>query len=59
MAASITASSCPAPGDTTISFPDRGHAGPSNVAIALYGFPDEQAYDAYRRQVPLDPKARP
>jgi hypothetical protein len=46
----------PAPGDTTISFPDRGKAGPTDVAVALYGFPDEQAYNVYRQQVPLDPE---
>ena len=27
-----------------------------DVAVALYGFPDEQAYDAYRQQVALDPE---
>jgi hypothetical protein len=48
-----------APGDTTISFPGTGHAGPEDVAVALYGFPDEDAYNAYRTQVSLDPEAAP
>ena len=45
-----------APGDTTISFPGKGRAGAEDVAVALYGFPDEEAYNAYRKQVPLDPE---
>lgn len=48
-----------APGDTTISFPGKGKAGPVDVAIALYGFPDEEAYNNYRAQVMLDPEAAP
>lgn len=46
-----------APGDTTISFPGKGQAGAEDVAIALYGFPDEAAYNNYRVQVGLDPEA--
>jgi len=48
-----------APSDSTISFPDRGRAGTENVAIALYGFPSEDAYNNYRAQVALDPEAAP
>ncbi|MES2022540.1 MAG: hypothetical protein V4460_14695 [Pseudomonadota bacterium] len=48
-----------APGDSTLSFPGKGHARPGDVAIALYGFPDEATYNAYRRNVPLDPEAAP
>ena len=48
-----------APIDTTISFPGRGQAGAEDVAVALYGFPDEAAYNNYRAQVGLDPEAAP
>jgi hypothetical protein len=43
-----------APSDTTISFPGKGQAGADDVAVALYGFPDEEAYNNYRTQVVLD-----
>jgi hypothetical protein len=43
-----------APSDATISFPDKGQAGAEDVAIALYGFPDEESYNHYRTQVGLD-----
>lgn len=49
----------PAPGDTTISFPGKGQAGATDVAVALYGFPDEAAYNNYRAQVAVDPEAAP
>jgi hypothetical protein len=45
-----------APGDTTISFPGKGQAGADDLAVALYGFPDEEAYNAYRKLAPLDPE---
>ena len=45
-----------APGDTTMSFPGRGQAGRDDEAVALFGFPDEEAYRNYRVQVPLDPE---
>ena len=48
-----------APSDTTISFPGRGQTGPDGVAIALYGFADEIAYNNYRERVGLDPEAAP
>ncbi|PZU63388.1 MULTISPECIES: NIPSNAP family protein [Sphingobium] len=48
-----------APSDTTISFPGKGYPGEENVAVALYGFPDEDAYNNYRKQVSLDPEAAP
>lgn len=47
------------PSDATISFPDRGQAGADDVAVALYGFPDEVAYNQYRVQVGLDREAAP
>lgn len=48
-----------APSDRTISFRDKGQEGAGDVAIALYGFPDEEAYSNYRTQVALDPEAGP
>jgi hypothetical protein len=48
-----------APRDTTISFPGKGQAGVEDVAVALYGFPNEEAYNNYRAQVGLDPEAAP
>jgi hypothetical protein len=48
-----------APSDATISFPGKGQAGAGDVAVALYGFPNEDAYNNYRVQVPLDPQAAP
>jgi len=48
-----------APRDTTISFPGKGCSGSEDFAIALYGFPDEEAYNNYRTQVSLDPEAAP
>lgn len=48
-----------APSDTTISFPGLGQAGADDVAVALYGFPDEDAYNQYRVGIGLDPEAAP
>jgi hypothetical protein len=48
-----------APANSTISFPAKGQAGAEDVAVALYGFPDEDAYNSYRAQVELDPEAAP
>lgn len=44
-----------APGDDRMSFPDKGRSGAPDEAIALYGFPSDEAYQRYRQQVPLDP----
>ncbi|WP_316213462.1 MULTISPECIES: NIPSNAP family protein [unclassified Bradyrhizobium] len=46
-----------APGDATISFPGRGQAGAEDIAVALYGFPSEEAYNNYRARIGLDPEA--
>ena len=48
-----------APTDTSISFPGVGQAGAEDIAIALYGFANEEAYNNYRVQVRLDPEAAP
>ena len=44
------------PSNTTMSFPDKGQPGAGDQALALYGFPNEAAYQNYRTQVPLDPE---
>jgi len=49
----------PAPSDTTISFPEKGRSGAEGVAIALYGFPDEETYNKFRREVSRDAEAAP
>lgn len=47
-----------APEGTLVSFPGVGHEGPPDIAIALFTFPDEQAYRRYRQLVPDDPDCR-
>lgn len=46
-----------APSDTTISFPGKGRQGEGNIAVALFGFPDDAAYRRYRTELPRDPEA--
>jgi hypothetical protein len=40
--------------DATFSFPGLGTEGPRNVAVALFSFPNIEAYDKYRRNVSED-----
>src|SRR5690242_21288614 len=40
--------------DASFSFPGLGREGPSNIAIALFSFPDVEAYKHYRRDVAED-----
>jgi hypothetical protein len=44
------------PPNTTFSFPGIGVAGPANIAVALFSFPDVEAYERYRREVKKDPE---
>ena len=48
------------PGDSlpsaTLSFPGLGEAGPDNIAVALFSFPNVDAYDSYRHEVKADPE---
>ena len=44
-----------APEGSRISFPNVGHEGPTDIALALFTFPDEQAYLRYRQMVADDP----
>src|ERR1700739_848989 len=39
------------------SFPGLGKIGPTNVGVALYSFPDLDAYNAYRRMAAEDPES--
>ena len=48
-----------APADSAFSFAGVGRAGPDNVAVALFSFPDEHAYEAYRQGVAADPECGP
>ena len=44
------------PPNTTFSFPGIGEAGPDNIAVALFSFPDVEGYERYRREVKHDPE---
>lgn len=41
--------------DATFSFPGLGKNGPDNIAVALFSFPNVEAYDFYRAAVSEDP----
>ena len=43
------------PPSATFSFPAIGKEGPSNVALALFSFPDLESYETYRKEVANDP----
>ena len=47
-----------APPSVSFTFPGIGEAGPANVAVALFSFPDVAAYDSYRREVKSDPECQ-
>jgi hypothetical protein len=44
------------PPSVSYSFPGRGTSGPSDIAIALFTFPDLAAYESYRGDVATDPE---
>ena len=46
------------PAGAAFSFAGIGEEGPSNVAVALFSFPDADAYERYRRKVANDPECR-
>ncbi|MCA1829417.1 MAG: NIPSNAP family protein [Myxococcales bacterium] len=48
----------PAGLDGTFSFRGLGAAGPGDVAMALYSFPDAAAYNAYRRMSAEDDECK-
>jgi hypothetical protein len=42
------------PASATFSFPGVGAEGPGDVAVALFSFPNQAAYEAYRQQAAED-----
>jgi len=42
--------------DPTFSFPGLGEIGPPNRALALFSFPNVEAYETYREKVAQDPE---
>ena len=36
------------------SFPGLGYDGPTDVAVAMFTFPDEESYRTYRKEVATD-----
>ena len=46
------------PPSATFSFPGVGEAGPANIAVAVFSFPNVEAYETYRREVKNDPECR-
>jgi hypothetical protein len=43
------------PDEVGPSFPGLGYDGPTDVAIAMFTFPDEESYRLYRKEVATDP----
>src|SRR6185437_2251915 len=44
------------PDEVGPSFPSLGYDGPTDVAIAIFTFPDEESYRLYRKKVATDPE---
>ena len=44
------------PDEVGPSFPGLGYDGPTDVAIAMFTFPDEESYRLYRKEVATDPE---
>jgi hypothetical protein len=44
------------PDEVGASFPGLGYDGPTNVAIAMFTFPDKESYRLYRKEVATDPE---
>ncbi|MDT4966777.1 MAG: hypothetical protein QOJ64_1514 [Acidobacteriota bacterium] len=45
-----------APPSTAFSFPGIGEEGPNDIAVAIFTFPNLDAYEKYRRGVAQDPE---
>ncbi|MDR7268698.1 hypothetical protein J2X20_001327 [Pelomonas saccharophila] len=45
-----------APAGSPMSFAGLGSSGPANEAVALFAFPDDDAYRRYRENVATDPE---
>jgi hypothetical protein len=39
-----------------VSFPGIGYDGPTDIAVAMFTFPDEESYRRYRNEVATDPE---
>jgi len=48
----------PSPDRVGVSFPGLGYDGPTDVAVALFTFPDDESYRRYRTQVAADPECQ-
>lgn len=46
------------PPSASFSFAEIGEPGPANIAIALFSFPNLEAYETYRREVADDPECQ-
>jgi hypothetical protein len=44
------------PDEVGPSFPGLGYDGPTNIAIAMFTFPDKDSYRLYRKQVATNPE---
>ena len=44
------------PDEVGASFPGLGYDGPTDVAVAMFTFPDEESYRLYRNRVATDPE---
>ena len=44
------------PASASFSFPGIGETGPDNIAVAVFSFPNIEAYETYRREVASDPE---
>lgn len=49
----------PAPDGARMSFPQIGSDGPTDLAVALFSFPDDESYQSYRQTVADDPDCGP
>jgi len=48
----------PSPDRIGVSFPGLGYDGPTDVAVAMFTFPDDESYRRYRTQVAADPECQ-
>ena len=46
------------PDQRGVSFPGLGYDGPTDVAVAMFTFPDEESYRRYREMVAADPECQ-
>jgi hypothetical protein len=44
--------------DATFSFPGLGTEGPDNISVALFSFPNVEAYESYRKDVSEDDRCK-